>query len=122
MAWLSSLPETMDRRTGVQEAVRAWLRRDREAVWAWFEGREAAAWLDEGFSLYALSWARHHPDRAAEALEVALRIEKETLRWATVVRIWRPWLSSDQQAAGEWFAARYDEIPDFYREKMRVSR
>jgi hypothetical protein len=120
MAWLESLPESMDRDFGVKETYRAWFRHDRERAWAWLVEQEPEPWLDEALAMYAQSWQRVHPKDGGTALAKALEIADEELRWTTVMNTWKAWLRADAKPAAEWFAARFDEIPEFYRERMQV--
>lgn len=121
MAWLSALEAgQQDLKTGVKETYRAWLRLDREAAWAWLEAQEAAPWLDPALGLYAQNWHRFHRDEGEHALEKALLIDREDLRWSTVVNVWRAWLGTDVARAGRWFEEHRDQIPEFYRDKMET--
>ena len=120
MAWLASLPESMDRDFGVKETYRSWFRHDRERAWAWLVEQEPEPWLDEALAMYAQSWQRVHPKDGGTALAKALEIADEELRWTTVMNTWKAWLRADSKPAAEWFAARFDEIPEFYRERMQV--
>lgn len=120
MAWLQSLPESMDRDFGVKETYRSWFRHDRERAWAWLAEQKPEPWLDEALAMYTQSWQRAHPKDGGTALDKALEISEEELRWTTVMNTWKAWLKVDAKPAAAWFSKHHDEIPEFYRERMQV--
>ena len=117
--WLVSLPAGHPRDDGVSETYRAWVRGPARAdAIRFMEGpaRNDPA-LDPATALYAQVFVSDDP---LGAIEVARAIEAEDLRWATVGRVWRIWWTDDEEAANAWFEQTSDDIPEFYRERMRV--
>jgi hypothetical protein len=118
MEWFAGLPAGFEREAGLRETYRVWLGDDKTAAHAWMAEREPAAWLDPARALYAMSLYKDPDADPLIALEQALSISAEQLRWATVGRIWRVWYVRNAEAAEAWFVERESGIPPFYRARI----
>ncbi|MHA7837855.1 MAG: hypothetical protein ACX98W_10385 [bacterium] len=118
MQWFSTLPKSHDREMGLQETYRRWLRLDKPAAQEWMAGQERAEWLDPARALYAMSRFRDDLDQPVAAIEEALSIEDQALRWPTLGRIWRVWYFRAPEEAEAWFVSNQEQIPEFYRERI----
>jgi hypothetical protein len=118
LRWLATLPPGHARNDAVSETYRIWLRWAPEDALRFMEGpaRSDPA-LDPATALYAQALAA---DDGETAIGVALELQDEDLRWASVGRAWRIWWTEDEPAANAWFEAHAAEIPEFYRERIPV--
>jgi len=118
LRWLASLPPGYARDDGVSETFRTWVRWARPDALRFMEGpaRSDPA-LDPATALYVQVLAADDPHAA---IGVAQEIRDEDLRWATVGRVWRAWWIDDELAASQWFETHASEMPEFYRERIRV--
>jgi len=99
MRWLSSLPPSENRDSGVMETYRAWLAHDRAAAQAWLPKTEHDGWLDPAVAIYAKSISLDDP---LAAVEWASKIGNTPLRERIVGVIARKWLMRDEPAANAW--------------------
>jgi hypothetical protein len=118
LRWLASMPPGRARDEGIAETYRIWVRWGRADAIRFMQGsaRSDPA-LDPATALYAHVLADDDP---LAAIAVARELRDEDLRWATVGRVWRTWWIDDEPAAQSWFEAHADEMPEFYRERIRV--
>jgi hypothetical protein len=118
MRWLATLPSGFARDDGVGETYRFWVRSSREEALAFMRGPagEEAAY-EPARALYAQVLAREDP---LAAIDVAREISDDKLRWASVGRVWRQWWVDDADAANAWFEANAEQIPEFYRQRIRI--
>jgi hypothetical protein len=118
LRWLASLPPGSARDDGVSETYRTWVRWARADALRFMEGPERSdPALEPATALYAQVLA---DDDGHAAIEIARQFQDEDLRWATVGRVWRTWWIDDEPAANAWFEAHAAEMPEFYRERIRV--
>ncbi|MDJ0789406.1 MAG: hypothetical protein QNK05_21580 [Myxococcota bacterium] len=115
MRWLAAMPASENRNTGVMEAYRAWLARDRKAAQAYVPATPHDGWLDPAVALYARSISLRDPHGA---LEWASGIRDVDLREGTMGNIARKWYMRDQGAAEAWLA-QSDLPPDLIR-KIKI--
>jgi hypothetical protein len=112
LSWLSTLPPGRERNDGVNDTFMLWLRRDQQAAESWLRQAEPEPWLDPAVALYAKGLSLNDRERA---LDLALQIHDEELRWPTVVIIARVWLLEDDAAATSWIESA--GMPEVYRQK-----
>ncbi|MBW2398769.1 MAG: hypothetical protein JRG80_05800 [Deltaproteobacteria bacterium] len=100
--WLSKAPEDHETDIAVRLTFDLWGRTDREAALAWMASQttgEPAAWLRPIFPAYAELLA---PDRPAEAIRWAERIESDEDREIVLSNVVSAWRQVDEAAAEAW--------------------
>ncbi len=115
MRWLSSLPPSPNRDSGVMETYRVWLAWDRPAAQAWIAAEKHEEWLDPAVALYARSISRGDP---SGALDIAMGLAEGDLRNHTVGKIARQWLLREPEAADQWLSK--SGLPEDLVRKIRV--
>jgi hypothetical protein len=103
LEWLSTAPAGHEKDLAIRANFATWGRMDSEAALAWMANQtdegEPAAWLKPIFPVYARLLSERSP---TEAIEWALRIEKERERETVLIKIARGWRESDAAAADAW--------------------
>jgi hypothetical protein len=129
--WVAAVPETNEQQIAnkmhsLWVAYATWAFRDRESAVAWLaeklaQPEEPEPWVRKLYGEYARQIAQDSPE---EAIRWAERVEDESEREVTLVRIARYWRSQDEAAAEAWLAqsslserlrdqARNTALPDY---------
>ena len=109
--WVARVPEgdeeqRANKRHSLWVAYASWAYNDREAALDWMaqkiaEAEEPEPWVRFLYAEYARQLAADSP---AEAIRWAERVEDETDRERTLVRIARFWRRQDEEAAEAWLS------------------
>ena len=129
--WVARVPDgdeelqRANKKHSLWVAYATWAYRERESALDWMaqkiaEAEEPEPWLRQLYGEYARQLAEDSPE---EAIQWAERVEDETDRERTLIRIARFWRTQDEEAAEAWLSqsslseqareqARNTQIPD----------
>jgi hypothetical protein len=118
LAWLSSAPESHEKKLSVRIAYEEFSRADHEAALAWMATQttgEPDPWLQPLLPAYARLLATDSP---ADAIEWAERIEHDKNRRFVLIEVARAWRQADEAAAEAWLLQ--SSLSEEDREKVRA--